>query len=971
MFLSKSVKIKPFLLILILGFSIGRCEAQDSLKSNGTIPILGWWGIPPEETTIARYTEMREAGFTHNFTFFSNAAQVQAALDIAQAVGMKIIISCGELGSDPENTVRRFMNHPALGGYFLRDEPNRSDFPALGQWAKRIQAVDYDHFCYLNLLPNYASTKQMGTSTYREYVNTFIKEVPLQILSYDNYPITGDSIHSMRTGYYDNLEIFADEAKKAGKPFWAFAMATAIKGAYPIPTTAELRMQMFSDLAYGAQGLQFFTYWTPPCGAECFHDGPIYNNERTGVYYKVKQVSEEIKGLSGVFLGSKVVSVRHTGEVLPQGTVKLSEVPKQIKVLETTGEGAVVSVLQRDSLAFLAVVNRNYQQPMKLIIKGDSSIRQVLKNGVLSRIDLSRLTTIDVEAGDMVVFTWPKGDSLEFVPVKKLKVYLPLDYDLKDISGNNFHAVNGGATPISFVEDNVRGKVAFFSKAAHAVLPFVEELKTSTGDFTYSFWIKCAAASGTPVIMGNTSPENEAGKGFAMALTGGKTWMVNFSDGNGKKITWTASENGVKNIADDRWHQIAVSCERNGKMDIYLDGKLQPGSSDMSSCPGSAYDEANRYPITLMQDGTGSNPDDLSGFLDDVRFWDRPFSASEIADCYLADLTVKSSEIVYLPLDNDLKDASGNSLDARDAGTKATVFVNDAVRGRVAYFEKAAYAVFPKANLLRFGTRDFSFSLWIKCSPASYTPVILGNKNWSIIGAVRKKGFVLYTNESNSAKGSLWSINIGDGEIEEGGSGNGLRWNAKENGATTISDDNWHFVAVSFDRDKTMDVYLDGALLAGSPSLAGIPGNYHDDVNDYPLTLMQDPTGKFFMDIPAYLDELRIWNRTLTPGEVTSLYNYGLSTEIPEKISGSSTGVKVWPNPATDQVTLLINSKDDRDATIRIYTAKGTLVKSLTHSLHTGQNQVNFNLGGFSTGVYLIRVISGDNSETARLILKD
>ena len=32
---------------------------------------------------------------------------------------------------------------------------------------------------------------------------------------------------------------------------------------YPHPTLATLRLQMFSDLAYGAQGLQYFTYWTP------------------------------------------------------------------------------------------------------------------------------------------------------------------------------------------------------------------------------------------------------------------------------------------------------------------------------------------------------------------------------------------------------------------------------------------------------------------------------------------------------------------------------------------------------------------------------------------------------------------------------------------------------------------------------------------------------------------------------------
>ena len=38
-------------------------------------------------------------------------------------------------------------------GYFLRDEPVVTDFAALGDWAKRIQAVDNRKFCYLNLFP--------------------------------------------------------------------------------------------------------------------------------------------------------------------------------------------------------------------------------------------------------------------------------------------------------------------------------------------------------------------------------------------------------------------------------------------------------------------------------------------------------------------------------------------------------------------------------------------------------------------------------------------------------------------------------------------------------------------------------------------------------------------------------------------------------------------------------------------------
>ena len=143
----------------------------------------------------------------------------------------------------------------------------------------------------------------------------FDQEVPLQLLSFDHYPIVGDHY---RPDWYENLEIFSDEARKAGKPFWAFALATA-HDPYPIPDLSHLRLQMYSNLAYGAQGLQYFTYWTPGKNPNWnFHHGPIgLDGKRTDVYDKIKTLNTELQALSGVFLGAEVLSVRHTGRLDP------------------------------------------------------------------------------------------------------------------------------------------------------------------------------------------------------------------------------------------------------------------------------------------------------------------------------------------------------------------------------------------------------------------------------------------------------------------------------------------------------------------------------------------------------------------------------------------------------------------------------------------------------------------------------
>src|SRR4029434_816957 len=257
-------------------------------------PILAWSGPPVAETNADRYRELAEAGFTHNFSGFSNVDGMQKALDVAQAAGIKQFISIPELLRDPEKVAERFKDHPALAGYYLRDEPSVADFPALAKWTRRIQAVDSIHPSYINLFPNYANGQQLGTATYQEHLDRFIKEVPVPVISFDHYPVVGSSL---RDEWYENLERVSATAKAAKKPFWAFALAVA-HGPYPIAELEHLRLQVFSDLAYGAQGIQYFTYWTPKSAEWNFHQAPIeVDGKRTPVYDRVKQVNSEIRAL--------------------------------------------------------------------------------------------------------------------------------------------------------------------------------------------------------------------------------------------------------------------------------------------------------------------------------------------------------------------------------------------------------------------------------------------------------------------------------------------------------------------------------------------------------------------------------------------------------------------------------------------------------------------------------------------------
>lgn len=381
------------------------CRSIHPVASTEPMPVLAWIGPPAEQTTPERYRELADAGFNISFSGFPSAEKFAQALEVAREAGVKLMVSCPELKSDPEGTVRRFMNHPAVAGYYLRDEPNARDFKELGEWVRRIRAVDDAQPCYINLFPTYANAEQLGTPTYREHVARFLAEVPVQVLSFDHYPIVGEQL---RADWYENLGIIAAAAREARLPFWAFALSVA-HNPYPVATVDGLRLQVFSNLAYGAAAIQYFTYWTPVSTQWNFHRAPLEaDGTRTGVYDRVRTVNAEIQALAPVFRQSEVVRVAHAGEPLPRGTQRFDPT-SPVRALNTGGQGAVISRLRNDTHEFLVVVSRELQRTMDLSIRFEpgAKVHEFTKQSRLRPLKAGQFED-QVPPGDLRVFVWSR-----------------------------------------------------------------------------------------------------------------------------------------------------------------------------------------------------------------------------------------------------------------------------------------------------------------------------------------------------------------------------------------------------------------------------------------------------------------------------------------------------------------------------------------------------------------------------------
>jgi hypothetical protein len=379
-------------------------HAADDIKLTGgeRLPILGWVGIPEAESTVERYREMAEAGFTHSwYAWYSNADAVQKTLDAAKEAGIKVVAGCPEVKEKPEQFAKRFSKHPAFFGYCLRDEPSAADFGELSAWAQRIRAVDKEHWTYVNLLPTYATPQQLGTATYQEHVERFFAEFPVQIMTFDHYP----GMHkAYDTNWYDNLAIISKTCEKAKKPFWGFVLSCSAAGFDPTPAT--MRLEAYTNLAFGAQGIQYFTYWYADDPGCPLSNHPMTKEGKRGANYEVvKALNQDLIALSPIFVKSKVTQLGTVNATISGTQPYKARAP--ISEVKADGKGALVAVHANHKREFLIVINRNPAAAMNLdvLFDGKKKISSVDKRGVLHPIS-DKAVKQPVDAGDVAIYCW-------------------------------------------------------------------------------------------------------------------------------------------------------------------------------------------------------------------------------------------------------------------------------------------------------------------------------------------------------------------------------------------------------------------------------------------------------------------------------------------------------------------------------------------------------------------------------------
>ncbi|MEI7836408.1 MAG: hypothetical protein WCK05_08340 [Planctomycetota bacterium] len=394
--------------------------------------IISYWCGPPKiETSLARYKELAECGFNVAFpaidTLWSASSKAGVEhnlryLDTCKQAGLKALVWDGAMiqpkgwpAPGPEDIpgiekamdgiIARYSSHPALLGYVVYDEPDREQFDRIGVINKYLLKKDPKHLPYINLLPSYAGPpgSNWRSPNYEESVGGFIKTVGPALLSWDHYRQMFEA--GDESCYWENLEIVRRKCLKAKIPYNQIIVSMKHMG-YRECSEADLRWQVWTSLAYGSRGIQYFTYWFVKELAWADAPALITKDGKRDVKWEyVKKINNRIAKL-----GPTLVKLTSTGvyctDPLPVGTRPLSETAP---VKKAEGGPMVIGCFKDASgdkpAEYIMPVNRSFTAAIKATLTLDekyesvSEISQVTGKPVLPVSVAEKPLVVPLDAG--------------------------------------------------------------------------------------------------------------------------------------------------------------------------------------------------------------------------------------------------------------------------------------------------------------------------------------------------------------------------------------------------------------------------------------------------------------------------------------------------------------------------------------------------------------------------------------------
>lgn len=472
-------------------------------------------------------------------------------------------------------------------------------------------------------------------------------------------------------------------------------------------------------------------------------------------------------------------------------------------------------------------------------------------NGKLDQVRIfnTALTPLEVEAlyTEELCICDGTVDTLDILGDGSCIATYQLDGNANDLSGN----YSGTPTDISYgvgefdLAGVFNGSTSYITLGT-GVIPV-------NSSYSFTFWLYRNSGDDRAVLFTQFQSSQTNRMNFEIETTTGKLYFataISGADNIRKSTTYT--------VPFDQWEHIAVT--RSGtSLKFYVNG------SEIATTLTSGTDNYWDLKNYTTQIGTYNNLQDsriLNGSIDQVRIFNKALSSSEVTTLYNETACTKSactgttntldilgdgSCVATYPLDGSPADLSGNYN-----GVQTDVTYPQG------YFDLAgSFGVASRIETsLHFnGTtvQGASLSAWFKGSPDN-SFYIAQPKTLNSPGAFF--GRIIIGN---------YTGDFGDESIGVISSGSSTLAAAVREGHNAYLDNQWHHIVVTSTL-TTKNIYIDGQnkTLSYSDGFASTNLEYKD------LMIHGNNSGD---EGSGSIDQVRIFNKALSAGEVTTLYN--------------------------------------------------------------------------------------------------
>ncbi len=546
--------------------------------------------------------------------------------------------------------------------------------------------------------------------------------------------------------------------------------------------------------------------------------------------------------------------------------------------------------------------------------------------------------------------------SFSQIPTNGLIGYWPFSGNANDSTGNTTNVEINSPTLTSDRFGNTDNAYQFDGINDNII---IRPLNTSFGnlnnynEFSISLWLNKSSNnfSNTDIFdLRDTLNNNQ----IALLIQNDSIQFVDYEYPGGLG-SWS-----LKSVFSDynTWVNIIVTIDKvNTLTRLYLNGSLlQQSNNSLASWPSS-----NRLTIGSRFDFFPNTCCFFDGKIDDVAIYNRVLTQSAIdsiispintsISCTSANLPVSLANgiMAWYPFCGNANDESGNGNIGIANGPLLT---QDRFGNANSAYQFNGTSDYILTSLMPpTGKSSRTIAFWAKTNdPNIMVPMDYGDANGN------GGSFDLIFNSPCEGFG----LDVGDGVVTRGD--------------TSLINNNWHHCVVLYDSTygntiSNARIFIDGIE---QPSVSCSAVDPNAEIQTIPLNPLN--IGRAFTNVRYFhgdLDDIGVWNRTLTNQEILNLYQTGICFQnvtvtdtliINANITGFNpvtyqNSIKIYPNPAYDHITI---DNGSNYSTLAGYTLRiDNSLAQTVYSTVVNQQMYSIDLSSWSgNGVYFVYLIN-------------